>query len=128
MHAKVLAVRFARARIVVADDGSGRGKTALLLGWYYVGSGNCSESAWGKVVDVNNKGMKGKKVTVRNWETGVVVPVYAKKGMRVNVGEEVTMQMFGDAVPELPWQMPAEGLVDNGKEPWFFGGGFGGGG
>ncbi|KPI44479.1 uncharacterized protein AB675_8838 [Cyphellophora attinorum] len=120
MHAKLIAVRFERAR-AAAD-------AKILIGWYYVGSGNCSESAWGKLAEVKEKGSKEKKtkLTVKNWETGVVVPVYAAEGSKVKARDEVKMEDFVQAVPNLPWRMPAEGLVESGREPWFFEGGFGG--
>ncbi|KAL4976101.1 tyrosyl-DNA phosphodiesterase-domain-containing protein [Aspergillus desertorum] len=47
------------------------------LGWAYVGSANLSESAWGRLVYDRTK--KQPKLNCRNWECGVVIPVFEAK-------------------------------------------------
>lgn len=117
MHAKVIAVRFAKAREATGDHQE-TGK--VVLGWCYVGSANCSESAWGKVT------VAPSKLTVRNWESGVVFPVYAvddaagagkAKGSAIRPGEEVTLKEWVRALP-LPMRLPGESMVETGKRPW----------
>lgn len=49
------------------------------VGWAYVGSANCSASAWGDKI-VKDKRTKQDKLTLRNWEAGVVVPLRMVKG------------------------------------------------
>ncbi|KAI7181399.1 hypothetical protein D0869_11937 [Hortaea werneckii] len=66
-------------------DGFGGGGTGRDVAWVYVGSANCSQSAWGNLtVDRRSKqqkekgkekGQGGWKMNCRNWECGVLLPV-----------------------------------------------------
>ncbi|KAK5954080.1 hypothetical protein OHC33_004651 [Knufia fluminis] len=69
MHSKILYVRFKQPKAVQGADR----ETKWYGGWAYVGSGNLSESAWGRVVSHSKS--KQPKMTCRNWESGVVIPV-----------------------------------------------------
>ncbi|RPA83829.1 phospholipase D/nuclease [Ascobolus immersus RN42] len=101
--------------------------------WAYVGSGNSSESAWGKLV--MDRSTKQPKLNVRNWECGVVIPVKEKDRRLVERNGPSDMSVFQEHrflydlpntnikpvyIP-VPMVYPSE--VNN--NPWFFGG-FGG--
>lgn len=52
---------------------AGESDKAENIAWVYVGSANCSESAWGK--RSWDRARKEWKIMCRNWECGVLVPV-----------------------------------------------------
>lgn len=83
--------------------------------WVYVGSANMSESAWG-AQKVLKSGKLG-KLTMRNWECGVVVPVPSEKlsSLQLEEGEAPPMNVFEDTI-EVPFQYPGEPY--NGRKPW----------
>ncbi|KAI7344012.1 phospholipase D/nuclease [Hortaea werneckii] len=66
----------ARGRVGGVEGGGGSKDVA----WVYVGSANCSQSAWGNLT-VDRKAQKEKgqgggwKMNCRNWECGVLLPV-----------------------------------------------------
>lgn len=95
----------------------GRKKDGTPFAWAYVGSANLSESAWGSQKML--KSGKDGKLTIRNWECGIVVPVPdgSFKGMKLEDGEVPSMSVFKGTV-EVPFQYP--GGRYEGKEPWFF--------
>jgi hypothetical protein len=66
-HSKILCARGISTNPTVNKSKSG-------VAWVYVGSANMSMSAWGSVA----KDSKG-KVSCRNWECGVLLPVVAPK-------------------------------------------------
>lgn len=104
MHNKLLLVRPATPS-----------PTSSASSWAYVGSANCSESAWGKLV--KDRATKSPKLNCRNWECGVVIPARRwadveehGKGVGNGLGE------FRD-IP-VPMQYPGEEYGD--KRPWFY--------
>ena len=101
-HNKLL---FARGRHA---DGTG-------FAWVYVGSANISESAWG-AQKILKSGKMG-KLTIRNWECGVVFPVPEEKfkALRLEKGEVPPMSVFEDTI-EVPFQIPGEAY--EGRSPW----------
>lgn len=112
MHSKVLFVR------VVGKERGDEGKS----GWVYVGSANCSESAWGSLSGSgkgskkggNEKGNGDVKLTCRNWECGVVVPVPMQEGVGGLVGFEMVLP--------VPMVYPGGSYEENTDlGPWFFG-------
>lgn len=123
MHSKVVFVRFIRGR-----KGEER-QDGEYAGWVYVGSANCSESAWGVLGGGGGGKAKGKsigkkgedtngnrdmKLTCRNWECGVVVPVPVGKG-------KTGLDIFESVLP-LPMVYPGASYEENSDlEPWFFG-------
>jgi hypothetical protein len=78
--------------------------------WAYVGSANCSESAWGKLS--KDRALKSPKLNCRNWECGVVVPVR----MIVKKGEKGDLAQFEGIVP-VPMQFPGEQYGN--RKPWY---------
>ncbi|KAL8674241.1 MAG: hypothetical protein Q9168_001366 [Polycauliona sp. 1 TL-2023] len=46
--------------------------TSSSTSWAYIGSANCSESAWGRLV--KDRQTKLPKLNCRNWECGVIIP------------------------------------------------------
>ena len=93
MHNKILFVR--------PPAGEGRS-------WAYVGSANCSESAWGKLS--KDRATKRPKLNCRNWECGVII-----KAGEVG-GEAGYMAVFEGVVP-VPMVAPGEEY--GARKPWF---------
>lgn len=95
------------------------------MAWTYIGSANCTESAWGRLS--KDKVTKAPRLNCRNWECGVLVPLTrASKPSKVSGDDEGSgsgssggdLAMFEDRVP-VPMKYPGEeyGM----KEPWFQG-------
>lgn len=96
------------------------------VGWLYVGSSNMSKSAWGELPAARNE----KKITCRNWECGVLLPVAREKVKQEVEGEdsetedsdEEQAEMVGmnafNGIIDLPFHYPGD--VYNGREPWYF--------
>ncbi|KAI0166227.1 phospholipase D/nuclease [Xylariaceae sp. FL1272] len=98
MHSKVLFARYLR-----------NGKSCA--SWAYLGSANFSESAWGRLGKDKTSGQP--KMTCRNWECGVIIPVDSSHGLHGLGG-------FGSNVP-VPIVLPAEAYGKTAtKTPWFF--------
>ncbi|KAL9602859.1 MAG: hypothetical protein Q9219_001554 [cf. Caloplaca sp. 3 TL-2023] len=98
--------------------------------WAYIGSANCSESAWGKLVQDRKE--KRPKLNCRNWECGIVIPLRRAVTMdsqgedKVLTGRgEITRgsgnderrYIFEGLIP-VPMEFPGEEY--DGKEPWFY--------
>lgn len=94
----------------------GRHLDGKALAWVYVGSANMSESAWG-AQKVLKSGKMG-KLTMRNWECGVVVPVPRERldALKLTEGELPPMSVFEGTI-EVPFHYP--GARYNGRMPWF---------
>lgn len=122
-----------------------RGKKVLPNGgiedvaWVYVGSSNTSKSAWGELPADRSV----KRITCRNWECGVLLPVSKDKLVRPKAaakvknptpeGEDseteseveeeesaqelVGMEVFEDII-DLPFETP--GSLYEGREPYYF--------
>lgn len=84
--------------------------------WVYVGSANISESAWG-AQKMLKSGKMG-KLTMRNWECGVVVPVPKEKleGLELTDDGLPPMSVFEGTI-EVPFQHPGEPY--KGRRAWF---------
>ncbi|KAF2014882.1 tyrosyl-DNA phosphodiesterase domain-containing protein [Aaosphaeria arxii CBS 175.79] len=97
----------------------GRKKNGKGVAWVYVGSANLSESAWGsrRLLKTGKEG----KVSIRNWEAGVVVPVPAERLEKVKLGpgEVPPMSVFEGTV-EIPFEYPGEEYGNGNKQPWFY--------
>ncbi|PFH59332.1 hypothetical protein XA68_12509 [Ophiocordyceps unilateralis] len=100
MHTKVI---FVRRRTPSSSLRSGR------PAWAYVGSANLSESAWGRLVKDKQSGKA--KMSCRNWECGVVVPVGG-------AAAAADLGVFQGTVP-LPMKVPGRAYGPE-EEPWFF--------
>lgn len=93
--------------------------------WAYIGSANCSESAWGKLV--MDRKAKKPKLNCRNWECGVIVPLQcsplspSSEQSNKKPTDEAGLNIFDASVP-VPIQYP--GAEYGGKEPWFSSEGF----
>ncbi|EPS41174.1 hypothetical protein H072_4937 [Dactylellina haptotyla CBS 200.50] len=110
MHNKIIFVRFSRPK-------------PKAVGWAYIGSANLSESAWGKLVW--DRSQKVFKMSNRNWECGVILPVTLPSGQ--DHAQEATTE--GKPIPDLgvftnvipvPMSMPAP-LLSADNPPWYFG-------
>ncbi|PSN65764.1 phospholipase D/nuclease [Corynespora cassiicola Philippines] len=95
----------------------GRKKDGTPIAWVYVGSANISESAWGsqKVLKTGSVG----KLNIRNWESGVVVPVSEEKlkGLELEDDQVPPMSVF-EGTMEVPFEYPGDKYGD--RKPWFF--------
>ncbi|KAI1478707.1 phospholipase D/nuclease [Daldinia eschscholtzii] len=83
----------------------------------YLGSANVSESAWGRLV--KERGTGNPKLTCRNWECGVIVPILprdlAEDGSRPS-----SVSDFYDTIP-VPMSIPGEAYGDiKSRRPWLF--------
>ena len=85
--------------------------------WTYVGSANCSESAWGKLVKEKTTTLP--KLNCRNWECGVIVPVTRNQpfSTAVSVLDARSLNNYAWRVP-IPMQYPSEALESS--RPWFY--------
>ena len=92
-------------------------KDGTPIAWVYVGSANISESAWGsqKVLKTGSVG----KLNIRNWESGVVVPVSEEKlkGLELEDDQVPPMSVF-EGTMEVPFEYPGDKYGD--RKPWFF--------
>ncbi|KAI0840478.1 phospholipase D/nuclease [Hypoxylon sp. FL0890] len=83
----------------------------------YVGSANLSESAWGRLV--KERGTGNPKLTCRNWECGVIIPISSKDSS----GDEPQHSGQSDFHNTIlvPIEIPSEayGAIKS-KRPWFF--------
>ena len=140
MHSKVILARFVGP---LNDDGdqakqqSRQKEHRKYAGWVYVGSANCSESAWGvlsggkrkvktmtgpersrKVGEGDGIGGNGNvKLTCRNWECGVILPV----PVPAHEGKVKGFEVFESVLP-VPMVYPGKMYEGNRDlEPWFFG-------
>lgn len=116
MHNKIMFVR------PLEPDADG-GEEARKNAWAYIGSANCSESAWGNKL-VKDKATKEMKLNCRNWECGVVVPVLLKQqreggdqGVPAQADLGKGLKVFEGRVP-VPMVWP--GQEYGSRKPWFF--------
>ncbi|MCJ1312781.1 hypothetical protein MMC25_006457 [Agyrium rufum] len=123
MHNKILSVHTEP----VQDDSRSQNR---VLRWTYVGSANCSESAWGKLV--YDAKTKKPKLNCRNWECGVLIPNGSLQlnTISTNGGYPPTNDAISDSgrriridederrVP-VPMEYPGIEMSDSIK-PWFF--------
>lgn len=96
-------------------------KTDRRCAWAYVGSANCSESAWGRLV--KDRVSKQPKLTCRNWECGVLLPLgLGNTGSDSTSNEALELQNLSrfEATVPVPMELPATTFSDNGLKPWFF--------
>ena len=111
MHNKILYVQEATTPSALGGDASSP------KAWAYVGSANCSESAWGRLV--KDRTSKLPKLTCRNWECGVLLPVPPDDDAAAADPRMHDLRRFAGTVP-VPMQLPAKVLVENDLRPWFF--------
>ena len=86
--------------------------------WAYVGSANCSESAWG--IMTKDRLSKSPRLTCRNWECGVIIPVRKApigpaRGNANDTGEVCGMKIFDGIVP-IPMKIPGQRYGN--RKPW----------
>lgn len=93
----------------------GRHADGRPFAWVYVGSANLSESAWG-AQKVLKSGKLG-KLSIRNWECGVVIPVPSEKlqALKLGQGEVAPMSIFEGTI-EVPFECPGQRY--EGRKPW----------
>ena len=83
--------------------------------WAYIGSANLSESAWGTLV--TDQQTKQLKLTCRNWECGVVVPVPEGSNGNGN-GNGSGNDLAAIFQPTVPVPMEVPGREYEGRRPW----------
>ena len=88
------------------------------MAWTYIGSANCSESAWGRLT--KDRVSKAPKLNCRNWECGVLLPLKGASskvlGHDEGAGPSDDLAMFEGTVP-VPMMYPGEEYGV--KEPWY---------
>ena len=92
--------------------------------WAYIGSANCSESAWGSLS--KDRSLKVPKLNCRNWECGVLIP--ARHLDAENYGEQeklvgdskfsASVETAFDRIFPVPMLFP--GAEYRSKEPWYY--------
>lgn len=110
-HNKILLVRRA-----------GDTRSAADRSWAYLGSANCSMSAWGQIS--KDAASKKKKITSRNWECGVLISPQKLREMKERGGNvdiqdsrAMDLDIFKGAI-DIPFEYPGEDYGD--RRPWFF--------
>ena len=95
--------------------------------WAYIGSANCSESAWGKMS--KDRSTKLPKLNCRNWECGVLLPTRVVEDGQSRETKEVTGGApsgsfkgsfggtFAGIVP-IPMVYPGDKYA--GRKPWYY--------
>ncbi|KAL8932407.1 MAG: hypothetical protein Q9216_006849 [Gyalolechia sp. 2 TL-2023] len=87
--------------------------------WAYIGSANCSESAWGKLV--TDRKEKQPKLNCRNWECGVVIPLQptttTEPGVESTKESAGALSIFEGSIP-IPMQHPGTEYKGT-QQPWF---------
>ncbi|RAH41165.1 uncharacterized protein BO95DRAFT_447248 [Aspergillus brunneoviolaceus CBS 621.78] len=134
MHNKILYVRPDEPIPLAPQD-----KNKACRAWAYIGSANLSESAWGRLV--LDRTTKQPKLNCRNWECGVVVPVFENRNKSGAVNSTSTsttnsasssqtqtqnddgtggglVGLFAGTVP-VPMRVPGR-YYESGRKPWFF--------
>ncbi|GME26339.1 phospholipase d nuclease [Neofusicoccum parvum] len=86
------------------------------VAWAYIGSHNLTSSAWGTLS--KDRATQALKVTCRNYECGVIVPVPAER-MNGGVEDEAPGYEVFDGTVEIPLEMPGDEYGD--KSPWYMG-------
>ena len=91
------------------------------LAWAYIGSANCSESAWGKMT--KDRVLKTPRLTCRNWECGVVIPVRKNipsdpelGNKNVDATENARDMKIFDGIFPIPMETP--GKKYGARKPW----------
>ncbi|KAK1236935.1 hypothetical protein MKX08_007883 [Trichoderma sp. CBMAI-0020] len=113
MHSKMI---FVRRR--PGDSGQAQA-VRQSPGWAYVGSANLSESAWGRMS--KDKSTGGFKLTCRNWECGVMIPVPESQPVdktSLSPSADDDMSMFAGTVP-VPIQVPGP-VYGSSDQPWLY--------
>ncbi|PNP39473.1 hypothetical protein TGAMA5MH_08491 [Trichoderma gamsii] len=113
MHSKMI---FVRRR---AGDSGQAQAVRQAPGWAYVGSANLSESAWGRMS--KDKSTGGFKLTCRNWECGVIIPVPESQPVdktTLTASADDDMSMFAGTVP-VPMQVPGP-VYKSSDQPWLY--------
>ncbi|KAI2630613.1 phospholipase D/nuclease [Hypoxylon sp. NC1633] len=99
--------------MMVYHTGLGRPRAS----YAYVGSANLSESAWGRLV--KERGTSNPKLTCRNWECGVIVPI-PPQDLSKDLAQRPSLSDFNSAIP-VPMKIPSEAYgATKTKRPWFF--------
>lgn len=86
------------------------------VAWAYIGSHNLTQAAWGSLS--TDRSTKSLKVSCRNYECGVIVPV-VQENVSDNVEEDEVprIEVFKEKM-DIPFEVPGERYGD--RKPWFF--------
>ncbi|KAG0015468.1 hypothetical protein BGZ80_009840 [Entomortierella chlamydospora] len=133
MHSKIALAKIAKPSNTIATSipasgsiVSGRERSSNCVGWFYVGSSNFSESAWGTVANkkATAKNVEGLHVSMRNWELGVVYLIETEDEMHDLAAISATQRMdpsgeqsFFGPLP-VPYRRPLTQYTSRDK-PWF---------
>ncbi|KAF8947423.1 hypothetical protein BGZ46_005588, partial [Entomortierella lignicola] len=133
MHSKIILAKVARHPNSLsmsipepAQVAARRERATNCVGWFYVGSANFTESAWGTVANkkATEKNKSGLHVTMRNWELGVVYAIETEDEMHelaaISAAQRLDPsgdQSFFGPLP-IPYKKPLKQYELRDK-PWF---------
>ncbi|KAF9908667.1 hypothetical protein EC991_009595 [Linnemannia zychae] len=114
MHTKIILAQAKKAPQTVGRRPPPSNVPRKLAGWFYVGSANCTESAWGTLMNKRTGNLQGLCVSIRNWELGVVYMIETEeeleefnhryRGSRRGADDEADQTFFGPL--PVPYQRP----------------------
>lgn len=100
-------------RVTSSEEDDEEAATHTKVAWAYIGSANLSAAAWGQLS--TDRATKTLKVTCRNYECGVIIPVGA--GEQAEDDEVPGYEVFKGTL-DIPFEIPGEKYGD--KTPWYF--------
>ncbi|KAL1649173.1 hypothetical protein SLS58_001747 [Diplodia intermedia] len=107
-----------RGQRVSSGDEEGEDEVATTrknVAWTYIGSANLTAAAWGQLS--NDRATKTLKVTCRNYECGVLVPVDEKAPkMEARDGRVPGYEVF-EGTLDIPFEVPGDKYGD--RNPWY---------
>ncbi|KAK3812627.1 MAG: hypothetical protein JOS17DRAFT_795804 [Linnemannia elongata] len=126
MHTKVILAKAAKPKPSLGNRPSPQSDDPRkLAGWFYVGSANCTESAWGTMSNKRSGSLQGLCINIRNWELGVVYMIETEdemeelnrryRGSGRGADDEPDQTFFGPL--PVPYQRPVKQYYAE-DEPW----------
>ncbi|KAF8940875.1 hypothetical protein BGZ47_007578 [Haplosporangium gracile] len=126
MHTKVILAKAAQPRQTLGSRlPPSSNDPRKLAGWFYVGSANCTESAWGTMSNKRSGDLQGLCINIRNWELGVVYMIETEdemeelnrryRGSGRGTDDEPDQTFFGPL--PLPYRRPLTPYYAE-DEPW----------
>ncbi|CAG8499616.1 2853_t:CDS:10, partial [Ambispora leptoticha] len=103
----------------VKNEGDGEGVASDKVGWFYCGSHNFTEAAWGKITNSRTNGQQ--QLRISNWELGVVFPLFKNYNTLVEFNKSGRYNLddwFVQHGVPVPYQRPLRkySVTD---VPWF---------
>ncbi|KAG0058294.1 hypothetical protein BGZ89_001397 [Linnemannia elongata] len=127
MHTKVILAKAAQPKPTLSSrlPPPQSNDPRKLAGWFYVGSANCTESAWGTMSNKRTGALQGLCINIRNWELGVVYMIETEdemeelnrryRGSERGADDEPDQTFFGPL--PVPYRRPVKQYYAE-DEPW----------